>query len=497
MPQPVSEEQLISLLRRKAETTDLEYKATWDPSVKADLIELCKDIAAIESEPTGGYIVVGATSFGEPSGLFKPMRPADYDEQKLRSKVVKTLGEPIDFSSALHTWEGSDYLLIGVGPNREGMRIMQKDGEYEDKTVWREGDVFIRRGTSSVRWNQHEARGIIERVIATRKEEWREDIFETIRRATPSLDQGGFVNVSTEMPVDSFTLTVTELIRRNDVVGLDVLARRTIGHARIIAERAAVAAADAPAAAVELGQELNRLDVIAALSARYDAPRAFDQALEGYRSIYGAIDDEYMEYPQKFTVGHRVVLVSMFALGALLVNEKRWAHVAALARVTPIHTHGGYWKSLLRKAEVMAARSENLATVSDEGVSRVGVIANAEPVTQYLGLLLGEGPDIDATTLLVQFDVFRGIATGGSDSDDGDKLGAYPNFAFYSNTRAEPAFLTVLEDVNARAALFPGSTEALRSLYRRLDEVALREGVRYNGWDGFENAQLTRFVSEK
>lgn len=496
MPQPVHVDQLVALLRRKAEATDLDYKAKWDHASKPDLIELCKDVAAMESLPEGGYIVVGATSSGDPSGSFAPSKASDYDEQKIRSKVAKTLGEPIDFGSALHTVQGSSYLIIGIGPNRDGMRIMQKDGGYEGATVWRQGDVFVRRGTSSMRWSQHEARGVIERVIATRKEEWREDMFGIERRTTPSLDQGGFINISTEMPVDSYTLAVIELIRRRDVVGLDVLSRRTINNARSIAEKAAPAATDAPAAALELGQELNRLNVVATLSARYDAPKAFGEVIDGYRSIYGAIDDEYMEYPQKFTVGHRVILVSLFALGALLVNEKRWEQIATLARVSPIHTHNGYWTSLLRKAEVMAARSENLDTTDDSGVSRVGVIANAELFTQHLALLLGEGPDIDVTTLLVQFDVLRGIVTAGTDSTDRDKLGSYTNFAAYANTRGEPAFLMVLENKEARAALFPGTTDALRAVYQRLDKAALRESVRYNGWGGFESPKLRRFVSE-
>ena len=50
---------LKGLLARKAETDDLEFKSQWDPDQKADLIELCKDIAAMESLPDGGYIIVG------------------------------------------------------------------------------------------------------------------------------------------------------------------------------------------------------------------------------------------------------------------------------------------------------------------------------------------------------------------------------------------------------------------------------------------------------
>ena len=90
----------------------------------------------------------------------------------------------------------------------------------------------------------------------------------------------------------------------------------------------------------------------------------------------------------------------------------------------------------------------------------------------------------------------RGIATAGTDTSDSDKLGAYTNFALYSSARAEPAFLTVLKNEEVRSALFQGDVDHLRAVYRCMNEVALREGMHYNGWDGFESAQLREFTSE-
>lgn len=124
MPMSVDLDRLRGLLARGAESDDLDFKATWDPRQKPDLIELCKDIAAMESLPDGGYIVVGADDHGSPSGMFAPEAARDFDEQKIRSRVAAVLGEPIDLSAALHRIESNDFLLIGVGPNRDGMRIM-------------------------------------------------------------------------------------------------------------------------------------------------------------------------------------------------------------------------------------------------------------------------------------------------------------------------------------------------------------------------------------
>lgn len=487
MPMSVDLDRLRGLLARGAESDDLDYKTTWDPRLKSDLIELCKDIAAMESLPDGGYIVIGADDHGAPSGMFSPEAARDFDEQKIRSRVVAVLGEPLDLSAALHRIESQAFLLIGVGANRDGMRIMSKDGEYENKTVWRAGDVFVRRGTSSVRWNQHEARGIIERVIAARKEEWRRDIFETIRAGTPAFEPGGYVNVNVEMPAESFGAAVTELIRRGDEVGLDLLLRKAIRNAGTVVDTAA--GKDARAVASELGDQLDRLDIVAALSARYSAGTIFSRAIEGYQAIYEAVDEDFVSQPRRFPLGHKELLMHLYALGAVLVQEKQWENLATLVRLTPISTHGGYWKSLLRKAEVMVARAELLA---DEEGTRSGVIEAAKPAAAHLFDLLGAGQPRDLTNLLVEFDVYRGIANAGK--DENDKLGAYTNFAFYSSTRAEPAFLTVLDDPVARAALYDGTEAQLASVYRHMNSAATREAFAYNGWNGFDNPRLVSFA---
>ncbi len=487
MPMSVDLDRLRALLARGAESDDLDFKATWDPRQKSDLIELCKDIAAMESLSTGGYIVVGADDHGAPTGMFTPETASDFDEQKIRSKVASVLGEPIDLSAALHRIESNDFVLIGVGPNRDGMRIMSKDGEYENKTVWRAGDVFVRRGTSSIRWNQHEARGIIERVIAARKEEWRKDIFETIRIATPAFEPGGFVNVNVEMPAESFGAAVTELIRRSDEVGLDLLLRKTISNAVAVVD--AATGKDARAVASELSDQLDRLDIIAALSSRYSAGANFSRVIEGYQDIYEAVDEDFVSQPRRFPLGHKEVLMHLYAVGAVLVQEKQWENLGVLVRLTPISTHNGYWKSLLRKAEVMIARAELL---KDEEGARSGVIEAAKPVAAHVFDLLGDGQPRDLTNLLVEFDVYRGIANAGK--DENDKLGAYTNFALYYSARAEPAFLTLLDDAVARAALFDGTDAQLAAVYQHMNSAATREAFAYNGWDGFENPRLVSFA---
>lgn len=484
-------DRLQGLLVRGAEADDLEFKSQWDPAQKADLVELCKDIAAMESLPEGGYIVIGADDHGAPSRSFIAEPERNFDEQKIRSKVVSVLGEPLDLSVALHPIGTDSYLLIGVGPNRDGMRVMPKDGEYETATgpkrIWSAGDIFVRRGTSSTRCNQHEMRGLIERIVASRKEEWRKDIFDTVRAATPAFEPGGYVNVNVEMPAQSFGAAGTEMIRRTDKVGLDLLLRKTIGNAITLINE--VTGKDPRAVASELSEQLDRLNVIAALSARYGMESAFAESLQGYREIYDAVDEDFASVPRRFPLGHKEVLVHLYALGAVLVQDRKWTKIATVARLRPISTHNGYWKLLLRKAEVMVARAELL---TDEERGRTGVIEAAKPATERLFELLGNGIPVELTNLLVEFDVYRGIAA--ADKDPQEKLGAYTNFAFYNEERVEPAFLTALDDRAARGALFDGTDAELADVYRKMDATAQNEALLFNGWEGFENPRLRKFA---
>jgi hypothetical protein len=481
---------LRSLLARGAESDDLDYKSAFDLSAKSSVMEIVKDVAAMESLVSGGYIVIGADDAGGPSGTFDARDASSFDEQRVRSKIVSYLGEPLDFSSALHSVDGQPYLLIGVGPNRDGMRIMSKIGQYDDKTVWQESDVFVRRGTSSIRWNQHEARGIIERIVAARKEDWRSDVLETIKAATPAFDPGGFVNVMVEMPEGAFASAVIELIRRGDTVGLDLLRRKVLSDSLGVIGAAVVPGADASAGAVELSDQLYRLDILLTLAARYDQRTLYGACSSDLRVIYDAVDESFhYEVPRRFAQGHQQVLVHMYAIGSVLVTDRKWSYLHDLFHLAPISDGNGFWKTIGRKAEVMVARS---GLLQDENGTRIGLIEKAKPVTsRLLDLVATVVPD--QTSLLVQVDVYRGIALS---TGTGERLGAYTNFAFYNSPRAEPAFLTVLDDAEAREALFSGSEEDLKSAYRMLSSTALREAFAYNGWDGFENRRLHEFVGD-
>lgn len=152
------DEKLRQLLAEGHESPSLDYKSTVDLSAHHDVVELVKDLAAMRAEALGGYIVVGAADDGTPTdGLSDDRKAALFDEAALRGKVGKYLSEPLQLLAGVHVVDGHRYACVFVGSTERGFEVLRLEGTHEKKTVFQAGDVFVRRGTASVRWNAVEA----------------------------------------------------------------------------------------------------------------------------------------------------------------------------------------------------------------------------------------------------------------------------------------------------------------------------------------------------
>jgi hypothetical protein len=78
-------EKLRTLLAFGSELDDLDYKEYLDLSKtgQKDKIELVKDLAAMQSLPTGGYIVAGVDGAGKPSDRLGKLVEAEFDPANL------------------------------------------------------------------------------------------------------------------------------------------------------------------------------------------------------------------------------------------------------------------------------------------------------------------------------------------------------------------------------------------------------------------------------
>src|SRR5690348_15679102 len=110
----LTEEKLRSLLAEGHEQSSLDYKSGLDLGQRRDTVELVKDVAAMQAEPAGGYIVVGADDQGAVVPNLVAAHASLFDEARLRGKLQRYIAEPFDVRSALHQIDGQNVVLVYV-----------------------------------------------------------------------------------------------------------------------------------------------------------------------------------------------------------------------------------------------------------------------------------------------------------------------------------------------------------------------------------------------
>jgi hypothetical protein len=177
----ISAEALAELLGFQGERAWLDYKTQCDLTSARGVVELAKDAGAMMI--TGGYVVVGADSHGQPTGDVEHLDL--FDEATLRAKIAKYLPKPIEVRSAAHHYRGQSFAVVYFAPHPDGFCIFETDGTYQDTggkthTVFRRGEVFARHGTSSERWQQSDV-GAIKQHLQAGADRLRDDAADALQ----------------------------------------------------------------------------------------------------------------------------------------------------------------------------------------------------------------------------------------------------------------------------------------------------------------------------
>jgi len=226
----VSEERLLQLLDHGAESDRLDYKETIDLDKKSGVVELAKDLGAFSA--LGGHIVVGAKDDGSPGALMDDKIWELFDAARVTSKVAKYLPD-IRPEVARRLIDGVRYAVLYIPPVDAGLVVFCEDGAYKHpsgklKLVFRRGDIFVRRGTASVRWQQGDYEAALERVMQKRKERWLEEnrsVLEQYVHGTTSqrLAAGPRTTLNWTLDVATFGEVLVEQVRTGDLVPLTLM----------------------------------------------------------------------------------------------------------------------------------------------------------------------------------------------------------------------------------------------------------------------------------
>jgi predicted HTH transcriptional regulator len=220
----LTSQRVSELVSRKRESAKLDYKQQYHPGSTHEKVEIVKDLVAM-ANTAGGYIVIGVDNAGDVVGLTESEALA-IDEATVRAQVESYLGVSIDlFVDNKIDFNGKRLVVLTVLRSRRAPLVFERDGDYrlgsrKQSIAFAVGDVFVRHGSKSEKWNQDDVREIYARVVEREKERWLADVLPDIRAAISAasaqpvaaqLDPAAVVRTDAE----TFERTITSIVRRS------------------------------------------------------------------------------------------------------------------------------------------------------------------------------------------------------------------------------------------------------------------------------------------
>ncbi len=282
--------------------------------------------------------------------------------------------------------------------------------------------------------------------------------------------------------------------------GKEISARRLVRKRT----KAAVLAVEADDAWRVLGPSLNVLSCDAAGLITSRSERWAEEAIAGLVAVYEAgfdsrgvakpsLGDASGVSPPELWLG---VIQRVMGVGGLAVREQQWGLVRSLAMQRPRGLDFRHYNNWIRHAVTMAARA-NLDRVEQDGqfVKR-SFLASALEIVQahecFRQDVYGSHKDA-ALDSMCQFDALACVAAM-VEGGHVDGANFYPSFAAFDTERTEPIFVRLVSDSGIREAIAPITDRELELVLDRLSEVAQKEGTRFGGWWGFQDALLIEWL---
>ena len=500
------EEKLVELLRAGAEETALDYKATLDLSTKAskDSVEFAKDAISMGNLPSGGYIIVGVDDHGAPAHDQAAIDATQFDSAKLRAKVTRYVEAPVHLVSQSHQVDDRIVIVIYVSPNSDGLPIPTSAiGQYDKgngkmETVFVEGEVLIREGTSNVRVRYAHWNGLLERYRETIKAEARRDADELIRRVVESFRNGGgsvaaTVPLDPGMDDDTFIEALVALFESGSTVRVQ----------QFLNDAAIRAGAGEPDERADRLRALDQVALTACQAILYRQDEVFRLAVTALDKAYTArllsADSVAWVGTDAARAQHYLdVFIRVLAIGALAVRREAWDLLPVLSNRSV--NEGGYeWVSWLRHAVTMASRANLLQ--DHDGRSRGGqALSLARALAAESPTLR---PDFGAgTTLpkpeelahndwllnsLCEFDLWWCILALANRPDSRDGAAYYPSCAAFHQRRSQPTLTRIATEPEVRKAAFGDTAnQVIADSMLAVVKVAVSQSHQYGGWwDGF------------
>jgi hypothetical protein len=230
-PLALAEDVILDLIAQGFETEELDYKNYFDPSDRDSVIEVIKDVAAMQA--MGGYLLFGVDNSGNVTGSLDSVDPRLFDETSMRAKFEKHFDGFLSLSVRTITVQGKKVVAVYMEPHPHGFAIIKADVEKGGKIKYRAGDVFVRHGTASVRGQHDDIAKVRASLLARKRAEWIREV------RSGNVDSGQMVASSKEVSAPAATLgwhldaeelsaIVVEQLRRSDDIPVRLLLQDSV-----------------------------------------------------------------------------------------------------------------------------------------------------------------------------------------------------------------------------------------------------------------------------
>jgi hypothetical protein len=494
----VSEEKLRQLLAEGHESESLDYKESLNLEETVDRVELAKDVAAMQVD--GGFIVIGTNSHGRPTGRLDPAKAGLLDESKLHAVLKKWIPEPFVIRSQCHAIEGGLVGLIYVEARPDGFCVFRADGQYADpgtkKTVciFRQGDVFIRHGTASERWQQYDIDRIRKRIAESQRAAWLREASVLIERTVregqaQALAAGPTTALTWRLDEETFRDCVIQYLRTGDKIPLRLF---LVGAPREVTR----IARDGRTADLEI--LFSRISCLAATMLLVQEREWFDEAVAALVRIYEQGSELSTGYLVASDPSVRIwlgVAKAALALGALALRSRNWRAVRTLAIQQPSPARQQACATWFRHAITMGSHLQALP-LQPSGAPTIGpLIQLARDLVRQHACLRPDFHEDSESLLdsLCQFDLLWNLAAIAATEDE-SALSVYPSFAGYFARRSTPAVEHLLSDSVMREIILPINDDLLAEYLRRLGRVANEVSFSAGTWTGFDSEVVSSFL---
>ncbi len=491
----VSETNLRRLLSVGLESPTLDYKSACDPSNTDELLEIVKDVAAMQVD--GGYLVIGADDHGKPTGSVTESQLKQFEQASFRAKMRKYLPEPLDLLVKTHCIDGHDLIMVYVGPSTSVFAIIARDGNNSrGRTVFQPGDVFARHGTASERWNQHDIAKIKHRLVQNERERWLREATMAITANMTTPQASAVANepvgtLSWELDTETFRGAVLELLSRGQVIPLKYLlsnVRAEVGGFLLD-----------PSGRERLEVVLDRLTCLACLTLQLDESAIFRLTLQGLVDTYRLpIDSEGSRKRQLSVPAAQLwfmVLQRVCAVGALATRLRRWPEVRALVaqRGRGTDFDKGFSSNWYRHALVMASRDNLLK--SDQSRRDESLLTFALRQVERLPCLRPDMTIIEeeeVLTSLVQFDFLACVVAIDIAAGSPDKSPFFPSFARFYSSRVQKIAADLISDESLRKSIANRTDAEIANVLDGIGKASSQQILQWGGYDSDTDAFIAR-----